>query len=263
MAQLIKVNQCVSRYQLDLRAYANRFTWLKKRRMEEWKEKWGNTSTIKDQSDRDDKDNKSIKAQFENWFFEKQVGWATRTAFEVSQSPKHLQEEHWVRRILTRINDVSFFMYQPVLLTKSGSIQLDSLIIGNDLICCVHPLIGEPGHVFQSVSQRTWCEITNGGATKQLINPLISLRRSKAVVSAFLRNHGLNEMVIKTAVYAPDGYIEQVMSSYETDFVDRRNERKWFEWLDQHALLLKREQLDAAEMILQHSETIAESRVDD
>lgn len=259
MAQLIKINQCVSRYQVDLRCYANRFTWLKKKRMEEWKERWENRLDIKNRAQQDDKYSKPLKIEFGNWMFEKQLDWSTRTAFEWSIRPDKIHTEQWLRRILEGINDVSFFMYQPVLLTKSGPVQLDSVLITNDIICCVHPLKGEPGNVFRNVTQRKWCEMTNG-VMRPLISPLISLRRTKAVVSAFLKSHDLASMKIEAAVYAPECYIEQTMSNYEADFIDRRNERDWFIRLDQHSLLMKREQLEAAELLLKHSETIADPR---
>ncbi|SFG42436.1 hypothetical protein [Sporolactobacillus nakayamae] len=262
MAQLIKVNQCVSRYQLNLRCYANRYNWLKKRRMEAWREKWLDKHTIQNSVSGVDKYSNHWKIGFDDWLFDKQVLWSTRTAFERSARPDDILTEQWLRRMLKGINDVSFFMYRPVLLTKSGPVQLDSLLITNDRICCVHPLLGETGDVFQPYSQRMWNQITNGAAVRPLVNPMISLRRTKAVVAAFLKGKGLTSMQVATVVYAPDCYIEDTVNDYETDFVDQRNESEWFQRMDQHSLLMKREQLEAAEALLKMSETLCDSRKD-
>jgi hypothetical protein len=262
MAQLIKINQCVSRYQLNFRCYANRYNWLKKRRMEAWRENWLDNHTIQNSVNNVDKYSNHWKVDFDDWLFDKQLAWSTSTAFERSERPVTIRTEHWLRRMLKGINDVSFIMYQPVLLTKSGPVQLDSLLITNDMICCVHPLLGETGDVYQPYSQRMWYQITNGAVVRPLVNPMISLRRTKAVVAAFLKGKGLTSMQVGAVVYTPDCYIERTANDYESDFVDQRNEREWFQKMDQHSLLMKREQIESAEALLSMSETLCESRMD-
>lgn len=263
MAQLIKINQCVSRYQHNFRLYANRYHWLKQRRGQEWKQNWENhLSHIKTYGGVDDnEDKKSWFHDFENWLFEKQIEWSTRTAYEQSQLPESIREECWLKRIVHGINDVSFLMFQPVLLTKSGSVQLDSLLISNDTISCIHPVSGAYGAVFRPVSQRQWKIIADGGNIRTIINPLISLRRSQAVVSSFLKKNELSGFNVTSVVYAPECYIEDPgTGSYEAEFVDRRNELSWFQKVDQHSLLMKREQVDCVEQLLIHCETVAEPR---
>ncbi|MCQ2008698.1 MAG: hypothetical protein ABF629_00435 [Sporolactobacillus sp.] len=259
MAQLIKINQCISRYQMNFRSYANRYNWLKKRRFAEWKEDWEHVHGIQQSDDGADIYKNQLKHEFEDWLFDKQLEWSTRTAFEWSSFPDTIYSEHWLRHLIKEINDVSFFMYLPVLLTRSGPVQLDSLLIANDVICCVHPLLGNPGDVFQPVSQRNWNVITNG-AQRPLLNPLISLRRTKAVVSAFLQSKGLRSMEVEAVVYAPDGYIESKAGEFEARFIDLRNEAEWFQKMDQHSLLMKRGQIECAEALLNNSETVSEPR---
>ncbi|MCO7124890.1 hypothetical protein NIE88_03755 [Sporolactobacillus shoreicorticis] len=259
MAQLIKINQCISRYQMNFRSYANRYHWLKKRRYAEWKEDWERVHSIQKSDDDADKYKNQMKDEFEDWFFDKQLEWSTRTAFEWSSCPDTIYSEHWLRRFIKEINDVSFFMYRPVLLTRSGPVQLDSLLIANDMICCVQPLLSDPGDVFQTASQRNWNVITNG-AVRPLLNPLISLRRSKAVVSAFLQSKGVPDMDVEMIVYAPDCYIEYKGSKPEGFFVDLRNEAAWFQKVNQHSLLIKRGQIECVEALLDDSETVSEPR---
>ncbi|GAY77531.1 hypothetical protein [Sporolactobacillus inulinus] len=249
MTQLIKVNQCISRYQLNFLGYANRYPWLKKRRHVEWK--------LRQQGGLADR--AEPEQRFDDWLFAKQLLWASSTAEAYSPFPDQLLQTVWLRRLLKGINDVSFLMYQPVLLTKSGPVQLDSILLMNDRICCIHPLLGAAGDVFQPLEQRRWQQITNG-AKRTLVNPLIALRRTKAVISAFLRNQGMTELQAQGVVYAPQAYIEKVPAESEIVFVDRRNEREWFQRADQHSLLLKREQVACAEALLHASETFAEPR---
>ncbi len=252
MAQLIKLRQCVSRYEVDLRRYANRFIWLKNRRLNEWKQR-AESSTLQDLDHQ-----VKLGKEFTAWLYRIQLDWATRTSDQRSSCPEEIEGAEWIKRLLGEVNDIAFLIYRPVLLTQSAAVQLDSLIITNDTIWCVKPMSGENGSVFQEVSGRKWKEIVSGGE-REVLNPLISLNRTRAVVDAFLKNRGIGMKIVSTA-YAPDSYIEFVHEDAGESFVDFRNEREWFEMLSQHSLLMKRVQIEAAEALLNHFETIASPR---
>lgn len=262
MAQLIKIRQCVSRYQINLPGYANRFIWLKNRRLAEWKEKRGFPEPERRMSGGTSKVLiKDPDEKFYHWLFEEQLDWATRTAGERSLCPDEVRGQDWLKRILRAVNDVSFMLYRPVLLWQSAAVQLDSVLITNDTIWCIKPLSGEESSVFQEISARKWQEIVTG-STRDWLNPLISLHRTEHVVSAVMSNLGI-EMNTAGAVFAPASYIEFVHETPGIQFIDLRNEKEWYERLSRHSLMMKREQIKAAEALLAHCETEALCRFQD
>ncbi|WP_332238974.1 hypothetical protein [Sporolactobacillus sp. KGMB 08714] len=262
MAQMIKIRQCVSRYQIDLPGYAGRFVWLKSRRLAEWKEERGLQDTDRSLSGAKDTTLPADPERlFYEWLFEEQLDWATRTADKHSPCPNEVHGQNWLKKILRAVNDVSFVLYCPVLLSKSAAVQLDSLLITNDTIWCIKPLIGEEGSVFQEVSARKWREILTGSVRERL-NPLISLVRTESVVSSLMSNLGI-KMKTAGAVFAPESYIEFVHRKPDIRCIDLRSKRDWYEELSAHSLMLKKEQITAAETLLAHSETDAEMRFQD
>ncbi|CAM3258141.1 NERD domain-containing protein [Sporolactobacillus spathodeae] len=263
MAQLVKIEQCVSRYQIDFLRYANRYVWLKKRREEEW--------LLRAKRIEANRKGQTVFADpnvvekpdpaFYNWLFNMQLEWASRTVDERSVLPKEVTERSWLRETLKEVNDLAFFFYRPIILARNAEIQLDSLILTNDTLWCVKVLNGEPGSVFQEQSPRKWREIVSGGARDQL-NPLISLQRSRHVLTSFLSAQCL-EMQVCMAVYAPESFIEFVPEQFDLRLVDRRGRAYWYRELSQQSLLLKRQQVETAEALLQSFKTDAAERTDD
>lgn len=251
MAQLIKARQCVSRYQVDLLRYANRFVWLKNRRMKEWKAQQTKSVISLNRGSAEGK-------EFLEWLYRMQLDWATRTSEQRSTCPDEVEKSLWLRKVLEEVNDIAFLIYRPVLLTQSAAVQLESLIITNDMIWCVKPLTGEAGSVFQEISGRKWKKIVGGGE-QEVLNPLISLNRTRTIVSSFLKNHGIDIKIV-SAAYAPESFIEFVHEEADVSFIDCRTEREWFGTVSEHSLLLKRTQIDVAEALLDHFETIASPR---
>lgn len=255
MAQLIKIRQCISRYQVDLLRYANRYIWLKNRRQVAWEEKQGRGAG----SGRNQAYEQGRDAElFNSWLFDMQMEWATRTAEEQSECPDDVSGQLWLRMVLSRINDLSFLMYEPVLDAQTAAVQLDSLLITNDTVWCVRSLSGEKGSVFQGVSERKWREITTG-SDRELLSPIISLRRTKAVIQAYLKNRDI-DMATEAVVFAPDSFIEFVQETADISFVDSRNAASWFDRMSRHSLLMKKNQIAVAEALLADCETIADSR---
>lgn len=249
MAQLIKVCHCVSRYQNGMLRYAGRFIRLKNRRTEEWEKQQEGIGTFPGMGYQD-----GNRKEFENWLFRMQLDWATRTPERRSICPDEIEDAAWVRKLLHQINDLSFLAYRPVLLTKSGAVQLDSLLITNDVIWCVLSLPGEAGSVFQEISGRKWREIITGGE-REVLSPLISLRRTQTVIGAFLKQEGI-AMKTASAVLAPQGFIEFVPDDSGAALVDLRGMRNWLDEISRHSLMLKKTQLQTADALLAHFETI-------
>jgi hypothetical protein len=169
-----------------------------------------------------------------------------------------MQQALWVKKLMHQINDLSFIAYNPVLLTQSGAVQLDSLLITNDVVWCILSLPGEEGSVFQEISGRRWREIISGGE-RTLISPLISLKRTQEVIDAFLKQEGI-AMRTASAVLTTESFIEFVPDDRGVSLVDRRGFQHWLDEISRHSLILKKGQILAAEALLDHFETVDEPR---
>lgn len=262
MAQLVKIEQCVSRYQTDFMRYANRFIWLKKRREAEWllrktrseaERNGARLFTEPAAAEKRDPD-------FYSWLYAMQLDWASSTSDSFSALPQNMQRQDWLKDCLQQVNDLVFFFYQPILVTQSAEVQLNSLILTNDTVWCLTPLHGESYSVFQEENGRRWREIINGGSRTHL-NPLIALQRTRRIMSAFLSAHQL-DMKVKMVVLAPDSFIEFVPDQFDLELIDRRRKKDWYQQLSRQSLLFKRCQTDAAEQLLEHVKTDASARTD-
>ncbi|RYL93753.1 hypothetical protein EWI07_06185 [Sporolactobacillus sp. THM7-4] len=260
MAQLIKFNRCISRYQMDFLRYSSRFVRLKKKRLADWKENDAFPKRAARKPDgKYDYHASDVKEQeaFDEWLFTMQLNWATRTAWERSGFPDEIRRMSWLRTLLHEVNDLTFVLYNPVIRIKSASVQLEPLVITSDTVWCVKPLTGEDSSVFQELTPRKWREIRTG-TTREWLNPLISLNRTRVIVAAFL-DHNKIGMKTRAAVYSPLSYIEFVHSS-RTTAVDIRNAHVWYRELSMHSLMMKSEQILTADALLQACETEAVSR---
>ncbi|RYM02117.1 hypothetical protein EWH99_11625 [Sporolactobacillus sp. THM7-7] len=259
MAQLIKINQCVSRYQMDFLRYARRFVRVKKRRLAEWTADW----TIHSFGTRDRQGNQSVPdkerdSRFFDWLFEEQLRWAANTPWETSALPEHVRSESWLKTILRTVADQAFIMYRPVLAARAATVELDSLLITGDTVWCIRPLIREEGSVFQEVSPRKWREIATGSA-RDMLNPRISMNRTRSLVSALLDSKGMR-MKIASCAFAPDGYIEFAEPGPRTFFIDCRNKNEWYRNLSIHSLIMKKEQIAAVRALLKNCGTVSVPR---
>ncbi|RYL94549.1 nuclease-related domain-containing protein [Sporolactobacillus sp. THM19-2] len=251
MAQLIKIGQCVSRYQIHLMRYAHRFILLKKRRQEQWMHR-------ENREQPSGSARKHEKDLFEEWIYDMQTEWATRTAVEQSRFPEAWASQSWVKRLLTEVNDLSFFMFRPVLKAGEATIQLDSLLLTADAVWCLTALEGERGSVFQGISRRKWREIRSDDV-RELLNPLIALKRTRRIVSGYLGKFGLSVPVL-AAVYVPNGFIEFVQEESGLSLVDLRNESAWLRLISRHSMMMKRDQIAATEALLSGCVTVASDR---
>lgn len=262
MAQLIKIDQCVSRYQIDLRHYANRFLRLKRRRWAKWKERWEtipeNGRLNLSKKKRETGTLAELKKDFNSWFFKEQILWATATSKEKSEIPDQLRQNAWLKTLLSTVNDVTFILYYPVLKVKSAVVQVDPILVTNDAVWCVKPLLGEEGSVFQESSQRKWKEIVTGGAHERM-NPMISLNRTAAVAEELLSEQGI-DIKVKSALVSPTSFIEFIHAPADVSIIDRRFTDEWLAGISDQSSTLKHSQLKAAEELLSRSETDAYAR---
>ncbi|MFC7393584.1 hypothetical protein [Scopulibacillus cellulosilyticus] len=259
MAHLIKLDECISRYQLDLNTYINRFIQIKRRRFEQWKTAWETQAgQIYKSKLRGITTQEEFKAKFHLWLFKQQIKWATSTAEKFSECPPHYLKDHWLKQCLAELNDVTLLFCNPVIQMKKAAVPLESIILTPYEIWCVKHLQGEKQSVFQTLSQRKWREITSRGQIN-IVNPLISLRHTGAIVSNILKQHHITRPV-RLCLLSMQSYIENVENAGQIEFYDCRGAAGWLENLNKPHSLLKHDQLVAAKTLYKYCSTKANNR---
>jgi len=247
MAQLVKIERCISRYSQNLYHYAGRFIHQKSRRFEEFKEAY---------SGRNDQ---VIKDNFYRKFFRQQLIWATSTATEQSELPSKYKLDLWLRLFLRNFDDTVLMFYEPELKIGDAYTSVDIILITPFKVWTVRLVLGERDSVFQPYDRRKWKEIQSEG-TVYTINPLLSLQRTSESVRRIFYEYKMT-LPLQSVLCAPESYIEFSSESGQVKIVDKAGLKKWMEEMSNYRATLKREQLQAAEVLLLHSEVVAEERV--
>ncbi|GGH87781.1 hypothetical protein JOD43_004010 [Pullulanibacillus pueri] len=246
MAQLIQLERCISRYQIDVYRYAGRFIHQKKRRLEQYKEKH-----------KGEIDQKGM-ASFYNRFFQQQLNWATTTATEASGLPERYRMDLWLRTLLKRLDETVLMLYEPVLLYREAAVPADIILVTPYKIWTLKMITGESGSVFQPYDRRQWKEIRSE-SIHYTVNPLISLQRTTEMVRKIFNEHDI-QWAVYPCLLVPESYVEFSNPNALERIIDRTQLDAWFKELSSYRATLKRDQLHAAEILLKHSEVVSEPR---
>jgi len=247
VAQLVKIERCISRYSQNLYHYAGRFIHQKARRFEEFKEAYSRQN------------DQVIKDNFYKKFFRQQLIWATSTAKEYSELPSKYKMDLWLRLFLRNFDDTILMFYEPELKIGDAYTSGDIILVTPFKVWTVKLVLGEKDSVFQPYDRRKWKEIQSGG-TDYTINPLLSLQRTSEAVRRILHEHNMT-VFLQSILCAPESYIEFSSESGQVKIVDKTELKTWMEGMSSYRATLKREQLQVAEVLLAHSEVVAEERV--
>ncbi|GGE55170.1 hypothetical protein GCM10011391_37710 [Pullulanibacillus camelliae] len=247
MAQLVKIERCISRYSQNLYRYAGRFIHQKTRRFEEFKENYSGQP------------DEVIKEHFYKKFFKQQLIWATSTAREQSELPNKYKMDLWLRLFLRNLDDTVLVFYEPELKVGEAYTSADIILVTPFKVWTVKLVLGEKDSVFQPYDRRKWKEIQSKDIA-YTINPLLSLQRTTESVRRIFHEHDI-VLPLQSVLCAPESYIEFSSESGQVKIVDKTELKQWMKDMSSYRSTLKREQLHAAEVLLAHSDVVAEERV--
>lgn len=300
MAHLIKLEDCVSRYQYDMYRYPGQFSRLKRERWDSLKREWENSylndspsvnkfveeqkksakgafDKIKKWYKRENRDPiieefeekpyrfkyttlPELKTTFLHELFEFQLNWASSTLRETSIMKKQLFYDPTLKWLLQSFPDNYFVLYYPTVTYPKATVQFDILLIGPTDIWCIVNLNGSENTIFQSFSERYWLEL-EGEEEKKIINPLLSLNRMSTIVKRILADSEL-DMAVRKAVLTKNGYIDVSNQWSGANFFDQRNIDEWNDRLKNNSSPIKSVQLKFSQYLLDACQTTSELRYD-
>lgn len=257
MAQLIKLDNYISRYERDIYRYVGQWTQMKRRCWAQVKEKHEeNGGTVKNASGHviQEKPFEQLKREFHEDVFLFQLRWASSTLKEKSDMDRSYRFDAWLKFFLQQFPDNYLLLYRPVLQIRQAPVELDILIVGPMDIWCITLLEGGDGDVFQGDSGRFWRKIENDRAVQQL-SPLISNLRMVRLVKQVLERYERDPMSVKRMVLSPLAYIEYPDAPADVEVVDRRRTKAWYDKMIKQPSPLKFSQLRTAQHLLNHCQT--------
>lgn len=264
MAQLIKLENYVSRYELDIYRYPGQFIRMKKQRWERMNSKRGREYEEKAVPGHMafaglGQPTEMLKKEFEEDVFFFQLRWASSTMKEKSNLDPQYRFDSWLKFFLLRFPDNYIVLYRPVFQFRQAPVELDIVMISPMNIWCVTLLKGPDGVVFQGTSDRFWRKVEDGQVDK-VLSPVLSNLRTFRLISRLMNQYDPRPLPIKRVILSPASYIEYPDAPGDIEIVDRRKARQWYESMRKQPSPLKFVQLKAAGVLLRHCQTVSFER---
>lgn len=307
MAQLIKIQDYLSRYERDLYHYSSQFTRVKQHNWEKAKDYFYNgeeevqlddidesptsepslfrkvksffkkdevaeidkeymeVEIEKEAEENFDAENltafvtepkslQDLKVLFLENVFQMQMRWATSTLFELSNADKRYFYDEKLQYFLKSFPDTFLLMYKPVFLVKKAPVEAEVILITPTETICIAMVEGKNGSVFQYSKENFWTELI-GKDKKKVLNPVLGLNRTEQLVKSLYQSHNIDRPIRKILL-SRNGFFDSPTEPYQIDFIDKRNYEEWFYNLRRLSAPLKFNQLQAAETLLKHSQSI-------
>ncbi|UOQ46105.1 NERD domain-containing protein [Halobacillus salinarum] len=285
MAQLIKLSDYISRYEVNIYQYPSKFIRLKQENWKKMKGLWEHGRSLDEPSQKDNtplsiwkkisgrkeelekdldireelpENLSDLKQYFLDGLFPFQLKWASTTLMQKSFLHKSYHQDEILKFFLQRFPDSYLIMYKPVVEMKNAKMDAEVILIGPASIEIIHYLsLPLAGKVHPS-SEKMW-KVEERGNMSKILSPLLSLHRSETYVRSVLNQYHIDFPYHKV-VLAPELTFEEVQEPFNTSFIDESRYSEWLYGKRKPASPLKHEQLKAAEVLLQHSMTTAVKR---
>lgn len=244
MAQLIKLNDYISRYELDLSRYTSLFVRLKKRRWESMLE-FENKNQIGQNKMED------LKRTFLDQLFISQIKWASSTITEKSYPHSSVYSDVQLRKLLQRFPDTFLLMYNPIFQLKKAKVQLEVLMVTPSKVICMSFLDDEDHALFIGTQGHFWQKKTQNDE-KKVLNPVISVRRMDKVIKQIFQISEI-QLPIEKVIIAENGYITHQHPPDDIRLIDKQNYESWLYELKSYISPLKMMQFRAAKELLDRS----------
>ncbi|HEU5139691.1 MAG TPA: nuclease-related domain-containing protein [Bacillales bacterium] len=255
MAQLIKLENYISRYEHDIYRYPGKFIQMKKKRWEVVKEGYdkaaGEGGSLKSLE--------TLKHEFVEDVYFFQLRWASSTLKAKSDLDSRYKFDSWLKFYLLKFPDNYLILYKPVFQFRQAPVELDIIIISPMAVWCVTLQEGEDGGVFQGDSSRFWRKV-EGEEVRKVLSPMVSNHRTFRLVSQLLEQYMPEPLPVRRVILSPSSFIEFPDAPASVEIIDRRRARGWYEGMKKQASPLKFVQLKTAGLLLDHCQTIAFER---
>ncbi|RPF55301.1 NERD domain-containing protein [Aquisalibacillus elongatus] len=285
MAQLVKLQDYISRYEIDMFRYPSQFIRMKKDNYARLRQQWEDEQATPQIAEPEEIEEK--KSFFKKWFkrkdqfdvweddeeeaiplpeqeselkyffldrvFSFQLKWASSTLQEVSYFDRYYEHDLLLKYFLQRFPDTYLLFYNPIFKLKKAVVEADVMLITPTEIQCIVVLDQEGENItYQPVDDRKWMKVQDG-VEKQIVSPLVSLKRTEKTIKSILDYNEL-EFPIKKVVLTQHNQIRHQQAPYQTEYVDETNYAEWFERQRETSYPIKYQQLKVSEALLEHTQ---------
>ncbi|MFD1358554.1 hypothetical protein ACFQ4X_11615 [Fictibacillus halophilus] len=212
MAQLVKIQDYVSRYEKNLYHYQTLFMRIKENR---WK-------AFNPNNEVDNR--KLLHKEFRKALFQNQMNWATSTVKEVSNVDQKYLRDQQLQFLTQEIPDNYFLFYEPVLRIKSAPVELDVILAGPATISLIVWVSGE-GIWQEAENKRFWKNVSPEQEETRL-SPVVRLDRMNSVIKGWADPYK-EQLSIQQTIIAPDAFIDLSNDWRKINYVDKRNFKEW------------------------------------
>ncbi|MGJ9382325.1 nuclease-related domain-containing protein [Salipaludibacillus sp. CF4.18] len=298
MAQLLKLADYVSRYEIDIYRYPSRYVRLKKERWQRVQREWAVQKNIsidrpfwesyeeevktffqkswnklrrKAKMELDDEielpseqemphqSKEQMKASFLEELFKFQINWVSSTVSERSAVKRSYYYDSLLEFLVKKLPDSFFILYEPVFFLKKATVDLDVIILTPSEIWLIKPLLGNENTIFQFDSDRFWSK-KDGKRESKFLHPIISLNRMRTVIESILEEKNLS-MPMKQVIVAKNSYIDIPQHNQRAKLIDKRNFHEFHEQFLKNKSPIKHTQLKIADALLAKCMTNSSSRL--
>ncbi|HEX7065912.1 MAG TPA: nuclease-related domain-containing protein, partial [Bacillales bacterium] len=212
MAQLIKLENYISRYELDIYRYPGRFIHMKKQHRERLRsanEGSGTEGAVPVGPGSGSLENipEFRRREFAEDVFFFQLRWASSTLKKKSNLDSRYRFDSWLKIFLLKFPDNYLILYRPVFQFRQAPVELDIIIISPMAVWCLTLLEGDDGEVFQGSSGRFWRKV-EGEDVKKVLSPMVSNSRTFQLVSRLMKQNGPESLPIRRVILSPSSFIE-------------------------------------------------------
>ncbi|WP_026907526.1 hypothetical protein [Paucisalibacillus globulus] len=283
MAQLIKLQNYITRYEWDIYRYPSQFIRLKQDNWNRLFQLWSNNESLTDPVVEEEVEKQSkwksflrkkhqeepvevdeqgeilpeTEEQLKHYFLEHllpfQFKWATSTISNVSFVDRKYYADKTLQYFLKRFPDTYLLMYYPIFELRKAPIEGEIILISPVGIEIIYLLEGNPDTIITASDERSWVYEKNNKQTKHL-SPMFALKRSEKIVKGILEKYAI-KFPIEKIILSRTNIINFLSEPYKTKIIGKQDYEKWFQEKRSLVSPLKSNQLKAAEAILKHCET--------
>ncbi|MBS7429336.1 NERD domain-containing protein [Virgibacillus pantothenticus] len=291
LAQLIKLQDYISRYEWSPYRYPSQFIRLKNENWHQLKDMWekaANSSVDHTEMMQEAKEHprwklwkrktKAVDVDHEEYtadldlpeteqglkqyYLDKllhlQMKWATSTVTDISFVDKKWTEDNEIKYFLQRFPDTYLFLYYPIFTIKKAPVECEIILIspiGIEIICQLRETTGA---TIIAQDARTWI-VEKENSRGKLLNPHIALKRTENIIKGILSHYHLNFPITKT-ILAKSNPVQFLAEPYQTKIIGKQQYDSWFSQKRNMTSPLKNQQLKVAEALLKHVQTTSVKR---
>ncbi|NBJ69057.1 MULTISPECIES: NERD domain-containing protein [Clostridia] len=291
LAQLIKLQDYISRYEWNPYRYPSQFIRLKNENWHQLKDMWekaANSSVdhtemmheakehprwkvwkrktkavdVDHEEYTADLDLPETKQGLKQYYLDKllhlQMKWATSTVTDISFVDKKWTEDSEIKYFLQRFPDTYLFLYYPIFAIKKAPVECEIILISPIGIEIIYQLRETTGATIVAQDARTWI-VEKENSRGKLLNPHIALKRTENIIKGILSHYHLNFPITKT-ILAKSNPVQFLAEPYQTKIIGKQQYDSWFSQKRNMSTPLKNQQLKVAEALLKHVQTTSVKR---